>query len=46
VQRIYDDDVEGYGYVMNLSRLWAHLPGSQDGLSDLLTQVPGAAGEA
>ena len=43
VQRLYDDDVEGYGYVMNLSRLWGHLPGSQDGLSDLLSQATDAA---
>jgi len=43
VQRIYDEDVAGYGYVMNLSRLWAHLPGSQDGLSDLLGQAADAA---
>jgi alkylhydroperoxidase family enzyme len=43
VKRIYDDDVEGYGYVMNLSRLWAHLPGAQDGLSDLLGRATEAA---
>ena len=43
VQRMYDADVEGYGYVMNLSRVWAHLPGAQDGLSDLMAQAAGAA---
>jgi alkylhydroperoxidase family enzyme len=43
VQRIYDMDVEGHGYVMNLSRLWAHLPGSQDVLADLLARAETAA---
>ena len=43
VQRIYDRDVDGYGYVMNLSQVWAHLPGSQDGLADLLERAAEAA---
>lgn len=43
VQRMYDADIEGYGYVMNLSRVWGHLPGAQDGLSDLLAQATDAA---
>jgi SAM-dependent methyltransferase/alkylhydroperoxidase family enzyme len=42
-QRLYDDDEAGLGYVMNLSRLWAHLPATLDGLSDLLGQVVSAA---
>ncbi|HEX2382591.1 MAG TPA: methyltransferase domain-containing protein [Acidimicrobiales bacterium] len=42
-QRLYDDDEAGLGYVMNLSRLWAHLPAALDGLSDLLGQVVSAA---
>jgi uncharacterized peroxidase-related enzyme len=39
VTRLFDNDVEGTGYVMNLSRLWAHMPLALDGLSDLLGQV-------
>jgi alkylhydroperoxidase family enzyme len=38
-ERLYDDDVKGMGYVMNLSRLWAHDPAALDGLSDLLGHV-------
>jgi uncharacterized peroxidase-related enzyme len=36
VQRIFDDDVKGLGYVMNASRLWAHDPEALDALSELL----------
>jgi len=39
VQRLFDDDRNGLGYVMNLSRLWAHDPAALDGLSDLLGHV-------
>jgi alkylhydroperoxidase family enzyme len=35
-QRLFDDDRNGLGYVMNLSRLWAHDPAAHDALSDLL----------
>ena len=35
-QRRYDDDLEEHGYVMNLSKLWAHQPTAQVGLFDLL----------
>ncbi|MET0323906.1 MAG: class I SAM-dependent methyltransferase, partial [Ilumatobacteraceae bacterium] len=35
-QQLYDEDVEELGYVMNASRLWAHLPRAQVGLFDLL----------
>ena len=38
-QRHYDDDVEEIGYVMNVSKLWAHQPTAQDGLFDLLGQA-------
>ncbi|HET6663090.1 MAG TPA: hypothetical protein VFG94_02480 [Acidimicrobiales bacterium] len=38
-QRLFDDDVQGMGYVMNLSRVWAHDPAALDGLSDLLGHV-------
>jgi uncharacterized peroxidase-related enzyme len=39
VQRLYDDDVEQVGFVMNLSRLWGHLPTLQSGLADLMGQA-------
>lgn len=35
-QRLYDDDIEEVGYVMNASLLWGHQPTAQDGLFDLL----------
>jgi uncharacterized peroxidase-related enzyme len=35
-QRLYDDDVEELGYVMNVSKLWAHQPGTQIALFELL----------
>jgi alkylhydroperoxidase family enzyme len=38
-QRLFDDDLNGLGYVRNLSRLWAHDPVAHDGLSDLLGHV-------
>ena len=38
-QRLYDDDIEEVGYVMNVSKLWAHQPTAQDGLFDLLGQA-------
>jgi uncharacterized peroxidase-related enzyme len=38
-QRLFDDDEEGLGYVMNTSRLWAHDPAALDGLSKLLGHV-------
>jgi alkylhydroperoxidase family enzyme len=38
-QRLFEDDVNGLGYVMNASRLWAHDPAALDGLSALLGHV-------
>jgi uncharacterized peroxidase-related enzyme len=38
-QRLFDDDVEGVGYVTNVSRLWAYMPAALDGLSDLMSQA-------
>ena len=38
-QRLYDNDVDGLGYVMNSSTLWAYDPAALDGLSDLLGHV-------
>jgi alkylhydroperoxidase family enzyme len=39
VQRMYDADIADVGYVMNLSRGWAHQPALHDGLMDLLGQA-------
>jgi uncharacterized peroxidase-related enzyme len=36
VQRLYDTDVEEIGYVMNVSKLWAHQPATVEGLFALL----------
>jgi alkylhydroperoxidase family enzyme len=41
-QALYAEDLEGDGYVMNLTRLWAWQPGLHDRLVGLI----GAAGEA
>ncbi len=38
-QRLFDNDLQGDGYVSNVSRLWAHLPAALDGLSDLMGEV-------
>jgi uncharacterized peroxidase-related enzyme len=38
-QRLFDDDVEGTGYVTNVSRLWAYLPATLEALSDLMGQA-------
>jgi uncharacterized peroxidase-related enzyme len=38
-QRLFDDDLNGLGYVMNSSKLWAHDPAALEGLSDLLGHV-------
>jgi alkylhydroperoxidase family enzyme len=43
VRRMYDDDVEQRGYVMNLSRVWAHQPVLNQGISDLMGRAAGAA---
>jgi SAM-dependent methyltransferase/alkylhydroperoxidase family enzyme len=39
VQRLYDADVDEIGYVMNVSKLWAHQPATIEGLFDLLGQT-------
>jgi SAM-dependent methyltransferase len=41
-QRLFKDDLEDVGYVMNVSRLWAHNPRALDGLSDLLGETTSA----
>ena len=39
VQHLFDDDLEGVGYVTNVSRLWAYMPTTLEGLSDLMGQA-------
>jgi uncharacterized peroxidase-related enzyme len=39
VERVYAADVEQLGFVMNLSRMWAHQPAIHDGLFDLMGQA-------
>ena len=39
VERIYTADIEQLGFVMNLSRSWAHQPAIHDGLFDLMGQA-------
>jgi len=41
-QQLYDGDVAGRGFVMNLSHAWAHEPGLQTGLKDLMGQAAAA----
>jgi cytochrome P450/alkylhydroperoxidase family enzyme len=43
-QRLFDEDLKGLGYVMNTSRLWAHLPVALDKLSDLMGETTRAGG--
>lgn len=38
IQRLYDDDAERMGFVMNLSHVWAHRPAAHDELFDLVGQ--------
>jgi alkylhydroperoxidase family enzyme len=42
--RLYADDREKFGYVMNLSQTWAHLPDVHDDLFALLGRTADAAG--
>jgi uncharacterized peroxidase-related enzyme len=35
-QRLFDEDLNGQGYVANVTRLWAYQPAMLDGLSDLM----------
>ena len=39
VQQLFDDDVAKVGFVMNLSRLWAHRPAAHDLLFDLVAST-------
>jgi alkylhydroperoxidase family enzyme len=38
-QRLYDDDLETAGYVMNVSRLWGNSPGALEALSGLIAET-------
>lgn len=39
VQRLYDEDIEESGYVMNVSRLWARQPATVDALFELMGEA-------
>jgi len=41
---LYQEDEAGLGYVMNLSRLWAHLPEAQEALFDVAKVATKKAG--
>ncbi len=43
VRRLYDEDAEDLGYVMNASRLWGHLPSEHEGLFELIGAATHAA---
>ncbi|TFV63563.1 UNVERIFIED_ORG: hypothetical protein E4P37_14395 [Bacillus sp. AZ43] len=43
-ERLFADDREESGYVMNLSHAWAHQPEAHDALMDLVRQAAAAAG--
>jgi len=42
-RRLYVEDLDGDGYVMNLTRLWAHAPAAHDGIVALLGGATSAA---
>jgi uncharacterized peroxidase-related enzyme len=39
VQALYDEDVDGGGFVWNVSRLWAYQPETMDHLFDLMSEA-------
>jgi len=41
---MFDGDIEGMGYVANVSRLWAHLPAALDELAELMGRTVDAGG--
>ena len=43
-RRLYDEDLEDSGYVMNLTRVWAHQPEAIDRLTQLLGEATEASG--
>jgi uncharacterized peroxidase-related enzyme len=44
MRQMYDDDTADLGYVMNLTRLWAHLPTQHEALFELASAAARAAG--
>jgi SAM-dependent methyltransferase/alkylhydroperoxidase family enzyme len=42
-RRLFADDLDGLGYVMNASRLWAHHSSALDKLSDLMAETTATA---
>ena len=44
MRRLYDEDAEDLGYVMNVTRLWGHLPAEHEGLFELIGATVKAAG--
>lgn len=42
-RELYAEDLDGDGYVMNLTRLWAHSPAAHDGIVSLLGAATSAA---
>lgn len=43
-EQLFAADMNSYGYVMNLTRVWAHQPALRDGLSAVVDQAAAAAG--
>lgn len=41
---MFDGNISDFGYVMNLSRVWAYGPAIHDGISDLLSELASAHG--
>ncbi len=44
VRRMYDEDLAGDGYVMNLTRVWGHVPEASDGIGALIRAATSAGG--
>ncbi len=44
VERLYDADTSGMGYVMNLTRLWGHQPAAMDDLQRMLDRAVSEGG--
>ena len=44
VQRLFDSDIADRGFVMNVSRLWAHQPAAKQRLMDLMGEVARGGG--
>jgi uncharacterized peroxidase-related enzyme len=44
VQAMFDEDITDLGFVMNVSRLWAHQPSTCEHFFDLMSEAFGASG--